>query len=213
MVIALVTRRSCSACCRRCTRRKPDLASTLKDAGGRSGVSRGAEPRALGAGGRRDGAGAGAVDRRVAVDPDFVGLRSVNPGIRRAQRADAARRRSAAPYITNAKVEQSGHAGRAPRRGAAGRGIGRVGRRAARRRRRSTCRSRSPASRRRTAVSINGDEQWRSVSPHYFQTIQDPVAARPRLPRDGRRMNSARVVIINEAMAKKYWPKEDPIGR
>src|SRR4029453_19355335 len=24
---------------------------------------------------------------------------------------------------------------------------------------------------------------------------------------------SARVVIINDAMAKKYWPKEDPIGQ
>jgi putative ABC transport system permease protein len=57
----------------------------------------------------------------------------------------------------------------------------------------------------------NGDEQWRSVSGHYFEAFRIPLLR-------GRNFNnhdmgtSAHVVIINEAMAKKYWGKEDPVG-
>jgi putative ABC transport system permease protein len=58
----------------------------------------------------------------------------------------------------------------------------------------------------------NGDEQWRSVSPHYFDAFRVPVL-RGRAFRDTDTANSARVVLINEAMAKKYWPKEDPVGQ
>jgi putative ABC transport system permease protein len=58
----------------------------------------------------------------------------------------------------------------------------------------------------------NGDEQWRSVSPHYFQAFKIPLL-RGRLFGDTDTGTSTRVVLINEAMAKKYWPKEDPIGQ
>jgi predicted permease len=57
----------------------------------------------------------------------------------------------------------------------------------------------------------NGDEQWRSVSAHYFSAFKIPLL-RGRVFSEHDTGNSARVVIINEAFAKKYWQKEDPIG-
>jgi predicted permease len=58
----------------------------------------------------------------------------------------------------------------------------------------------------------NGDEQWRFVTPHYFTTFRVPLI-RGRMFNEHDTGNSERVVIINQAMAKKYWPKEDPIGQ
>jgi predicted permease len=58
----------------------------------------------------------------------------------------------------------------------------------------------------------NGDEQWRSVSAHYFSAFRIPLL-RGRMFTDHDTGQSARVVIVNEAMAKKYWPKDDPVGR
>lgn len=58
----------------------------------------------------------------------------------------------------------------------------------------------------------NGDEQWRSVSPHYFATFKIPTqAGRVFTERDT--FNSAKVLIINRALAKKYWKNENPIGQ
>jgi putative ABC transport system permease protein len=57
----------------------------------------------------------------------------------------------------------------------------------------------------------NGNEQWRSVSAHYFSAFKVPLL-RGRAFTDHDTGQSARVLIINETMAKKYWPKEDPIG-
>ena len=58
----------------------------------------------------------------------------------------------------------------------------------------------------------NGDEQWRSISPQYFRVFKVPLL-RGRVFTDGDTGAAERVVVINEAMAKKYWPKEDPIGQ
>jgi putative ABC transport system permease protein len=58
----------------------------------------------------------------------------------------------------------------------------------------------------------NGDEQWRSVSPHYFGVFKIPLL-RGRGVADGDTGAAPRVVIINEAMAKKYWPNEDAVGQ
>jgi putative ABC transport system permease protein len=58
----------------------------------------------------------------------------------------------------------------------------------------------------------NGDEQWRFVSPRYFATFRIPLL-RGRVFDERDNGNAERVVIINQAMAKKYWPKEDPIGQ
>ena len=58
----------------------------------------------------------------------------------------------------------------------------------------------------------NGDEQWRSVSPHYFRVFKIPLL-RGRPFSETETGASSRVVIINDAMAKKYWPKEDALGQ
>jgi predicted permease len=58
----------------------------------------------------------------------------------------------------------------------------------------------------------HGDEQWRSISPHYFQVFRIPLL-RGRVFRETDTANATRVVIINEAMAKRYWPNEDAIGQ
>ncbi len=57
-----------------------------------------------------------------------------------------------------------------------------------------------------------GDEQYRFISPHYFAVFRIPLL-RGRVLNERDTANSARVVIINNAMAKKYWPKEDPLGQ
>jgi len=50
------------------------------------------------------------------------------------------------------------------------------------------------------------------VSPSYFSTLEIPV-------KQGRGLNasdtenSERVIVINNAMARRYWPNEDPIGK
>jgi predicted permease len=58
----------------------------------------------------------------------------------------------------------------------------------------------------------NGDEQWRFITPHYFTALRVPLL-RGRYFDQRDVANSARVIIINEAFAKKYWPKGDPIGQ
>jgi predicted permease len=59
---------------------------------------------------------------------------------------------------------------------------------------------------------FTGDEQWRSISSKYFRTFKIPLH-RGRVFDDRDTGKSARVVVINDAMVKKYWPNEDPIGR
>jgi putative ABC transport system permease protein len=58
----------------------------------------------------------------------------------------------------------------------------------------------------------NGDEQWRSVSPQYFTAFKVPLL-RGRAFTEGDTAAASRVVIINDAMAKRYWPKEDAVGQ
>ena len=59
--------------------------------------------------------------------------------------------------------------------------------------------------------TYEGDEQYRFVSPHYFSVFKIPLL-RGRSFNERDLTNSAKVVVINQAMAKKYWPKADPIG-
>jgi putative ABC transport system permease protein len=63
-----------------------------------------------------------------------------------------------------------------------------------------------------TRGDYHGDEQWRSVSPRYFEVFKIPLR-RGRVFRDADTGSSTRVVLINEAMAAKYWRNEDPIGQ
>ncbi len=58
----------------------------------------------------------------------------------------------------------------------------------------------------------NGAEEWRTVSPDYFRTLQVPLL-RGRGVTERDTGSSPLVVVINDAMAKKYWPKEEALGR
>ncbi len=58
----------------------------------------------------------------------------------------------------------------------------------------------------------NGDEQWRSVSPHYFKVFKIQLL-RGREFTENDAGNGSKVVIINDAMAKRYWKGEDPVGQ
>lgn len=58
----------------------------------------------------------------------------------------------------------------------------------------------------------SGGAEWRSVSPGFFSVFHIPVLE----GRDFTEQDDASapgVVIINEAMARKYWPKQDPVGQ
>ncbi|HLJ76962.1 MAG TPA: ABC transporter permease, partial [Acidobacteriaceae bacterium] len=56
-----------------------------------------------------------------------------------------------------------------------------------------------------------GGAGWMSTAPGYFSVFRIPLRGRDFTDRD----NGAApgVVIINETMAKKWWPKQDPIGQ
>jgi putative ABC transport system permease protein len=60
--------------------------------------------------------------------------------------------------------------------------------------------------------SYNGDHQWRFISPHYFSALRVPLL-KGRFFDQRDTGNSARVLIINQAFARKYWPAGDPIGQ
>jgi putative ABC transport system permease protein len=58
----------------------------------------------------------------------------------------------------------------------------------------------------------DGDEQWRSVSAHYFRSLQIPLQ-RGRVFTESDSGGAPPVVVINQAMAAKYWKNEDPVGQ
>jgi predicted permease len=61
-------------------------------------------------------------------------------------------------------------------------------------------------------AQYHGDEQWRSISWEYFRVFQIPlVRGRVFTDRDG--SSGPPVVIINAAMARKYWKDADPVGQ
>jgi putative ABC transport system permease protein len=53
---------------------------------------------------------------------------------------------------------------------------------------------------------------WTTIGGDYFQAIGVPLV-RGRFFQDADNGNSAPVVLINETMARRYWPGEDPLGR
>ncbi len=64
-------------------------------------------------------------------------------------------------------------------------------------------------------ATASGDQpraRYRSVSADYFSALGIPLRkGRSFLPSDSD--NSPSVVIINDVMAKQYWPSEDPLGK
>jgi putative ABC transport system permease protein len=57
-----------------------------------------------------------------------------------------------------------------------------------------------------------GDSQYRTISPTYFQALGTPLL-HGRYFTENDTGQSAGVVIINDAMARQYWPNQDPIGQ
>ncbi|HUB31122.1 MAG TPA: ABC transporter permease [Terracidiphilus sp.] len=53
---------------------------------------------------------------------------------------------------------------------------------------------------------------WATISGDYFQALGIPLL-RGRFFSDADTRNTTPVVIINETMARRYWPGEDPIGK
>ena len=56
------------------------------------------------------------------------------------------------------------------------------------------------------------DEEWRIVSPDYFKVLKTSLL-RGRFFTEADNADAPKVVIINEALAKKYWPNEDALGK
>lgn len=56
------------------------------------------------------------------------------------------------------------------------------------------------------------DAEFRSVSDSFFQTLSIPVL-RGRTFSSSDNENSRNVVVINEALAQQYFPREDPVGK
>jgi putative ABC transport system permease protein len=59
---------------------------------------------------------------------------------------------------------------------------------------------------------VTWDANDRVVTPGYFEAMRIPLR-RGRLFRDSDGPNAPPVAIINETMARKFWPGEDPIGK
>ena len=59
--------------------------------------------------------------------------------------------------------------------------------------------------------SSHGGGGWLTVSPGYFEVFRIPVK-RGRSFNDRDTQDAPAVVIINEAMARQYWPKSDPLN-
>ena len=58
----------------------------------------------------------------------------------------------------------------------------------------------------------NHGSSWDRVSPQFFQTIGQPII-RGRGFTDQDTATSAMVAVVNQAFVKKFFPKEDPVGR
>ena len=58
---------------------------------------------------------------------------------------------------------------------------------------------------------FHGGGQWLTISPGYFDVFRIPVLrGRVFTDRDG--VGAAPVVVINQALARRFWPKGDPLN-
>lgn len=63
-----------------------------------------------------------------------------------------------------------------------------------------------------TDSPFHGGASWRTISPGYFDVFRIPLM-RGRLFTDRDDASAARVVVINEGLAKQYWPKGGALGQ
>ncbi|HKP80581.1 MAG TPA: ABC transporter permease [Pyrinomonadaceae bacterium] len=54
---------------------------------------------------------------------------------------------------------------------------------------------------------------WQLVGPNYFETLGIPLIRGRDLTPEDMQQGAIPVAVINEKMAQRYWPNEDPIGR
>src|SRR5207245_412538 len=58
----------------------------------------------------------------------------------------------------------------------------------------------------------SGSTEWRAITPHYFQVMRIPVL-RGRNLTDRDNASGAPVVLINQAVAERFFPGQDPLGQ
>ena len=63
-----------------------------------------------------------------------------------------------------------------------------------------------------TAGGAQQTAAYTAITPHYFATMKTPIL-RGRDLTDRDNLAGTLVAIINQSMAKRYWPNEDPIGK
>ncbi len=63
-----------------------------------------------------------------------------------------------------------------------------------------------------TEGTAHGGGSWRTVSPRYFEVFKIPLI-RGRMFTDRDDGNAPRVVLINEVLAKQFWPNSNPVGQ
>jgi len=63
-----------------------------------------------------------------------------------------------------------------------------------------------------TEGTAHGGASWRTVSPRYFEVFKIPLT-RGRMFTDRDDANAPRVVLINEGLAKQFWPNSEPAGQ
>jgi predicted permease len=61
-------------------------------------------------------------------------------------------------------------------------------------------------------VADNVTMDFQIISPDYFSTLQIPIMRGRSLTATDTE-NSERVIVINESMARRYWPNENPVGQ
>src|SRR5213595_638523 len=62
------------------------------------------------------------------------------------------------------------------------------------------------------AKNPSPDEETRQVSPDYFRALEIPLI-KGRLFTDADKADAPPVIIVNQAFAKKFWPKQDVMGK
>jgi len=63
-----------------------------------------------------------------------------------------------------------------------------------------------------SANNSSGEAQWRHITPDYLRVMKIPLLS-GRTFSETDQANSPAVAIINQAMAREFWPKENPIGQ
>ena len=158
-----------------------------------------------------DGTRDRAADRRGAPDPNLLvaalGRRRLQPEAR-AELRDLARRLEVQDERRHGPPHPGGRAAARDRARCDPRGERALP--AARRRLRPGLRHRRPAA--RAGRAQLGRRRLDVRVGRLLRGARDPAAARPPVRR-ARRRGAPGVVVVNEAFAKRYWPKGDPLGQ